>query len=125
MADSKRKIEAESREVKPIVHTADGKFVGCGNEACYCDGSCREDKARDLTIKVTADVNDAITGFKSLSRELREATKALREYEAESKRLGDLTEKSSAKASSALSSLAEDASVADVITRSYSQHGEE
>ena len=77
MADSIR----ESREVKPIVHTAVGKFVGCGNEACYCDGSCREDKARDLTIKVTADVDDAITGFKALSRELHEATKTARELE--------------------------------------------
>src|SRR5690625_2769040 len=71
MADSKR----ESREVGFKVSD------GCGNEACYCDGSCREDKARDLTIKVTADVNDAITGFKALSRELREATKAAREME--------------------------------------------
>ena len=71
MADSKR----ESREVGFKVTD------GCGNEACYCDGSCREDKARDLTIKVTADVNDAITGFKALSRELREATKAARELE--------------------------------------------
>src|SRR5690625_2050161 len=71
MADSKR----ESREVGFKV------TGGCGNEACYCDGSCREDKARDLTIKVTADVNDAITGFKALSRELREATKAARELE--------------------------------------------
>ena len=71
MADSKR----ESRVVGFKVTD------GCGNEACYCDGSCREDKARDLTIKVTADVNDAITGFKSLSRELREATKVARELE--------------------------------------------
>src|SRR5690625_2523091 len=71
MADSKR----ESREVGFKVTD------GCGNEACYCDGSCREGKARDLTIKVTADVNDAITGFKALSRELREATKAARELE--------------------------------------------
>ena len=71
MADSKR----ESREVGFKVTD------GCGNEACYCDGSCREDKARDLTIKVTADVNDAITGFKALSRELREATKVAREME--------------------------------------------
>src|SRR5690625_250730 len=71
MADSKR----ESREVGFKITD------GCGNEACYCDGSCREDKARDLPIKVTADVNDAVTGFKSLSRELREATKAARELE--------------------------------------------
>src|SRR5690625_2337806 len=75
MADSNRKIEAESREVGFKVS------AGCGNEACYCDGSCREGKARDLTFKVTADVNDAITGFKALSRELREATKAARELE--------------------------------------------
>lgn len=35
----------------------------------------------NLTVKVTADVNDAITGFKALSRELRETTKAARELE--------------------------------------------
>ena len=70
MADSK-----ESREVGFKVTD------GCGNEACYCDGSCREGKAEDMSIKVTADVGDAITGFKALSRELREATKAAREME--------------------------------------------
>ncbi len=35
----------------------------------------------NLTVTVTADVNDAITGFKALSRELRETTKAARELE--------------------------------------------
>lgn len=99
MADSKR----ESRVVNPIVHTADGKFVGCGNEACYCTGQCmgfdreeitfrkqidsaykafgNNDKPSDISIKVTADVNEAITGLKALSRELREATKVARELE--------------------------------------------
>src|SRR5690625_5362537 len=40
-----------------------------------------ENKRGDLSVKITADVDEAITGFKSLSRELREATKAARELE--------------------------------------------
>lgn len=39
------------------------------------------DKLSDISIKVTADVAEAITGFKALQRELRETTKAAREYE--------------------------------------------
>lgn len=35
----------------------------------------------DLTVKVSADVGDALTGFKALQRELRETTKAARELE--------------------------------------------
>lgn len=39
------------------------------------------DTAPDISVKVTADVAEAITGFKALQRELRETTKAAREYE--------------------------------------------
>ncbi len=35
----------------------------------------------DISVKVTADVSEAITGFKALQREIRETTKAIREYE--------------------------------------------
>src|SRR5690625_4969534 len=35
----------------------------------------------ELTVKVTADVGEAITGFKALQRELRATTKAARELE--------------------------------------------
>lgn len=41
----------------------------------------------DLTITVETDVSDAVKGFKALQREIRETTKALREYEAVSKRV--------------------------------------
>lgn len=39
------------------------------------------DTAPGISVKVTADVAEAITGFKALQRELRETTKAAREYE--------------------------------------------
>src|SRR5690625_4568432 len=38
-------------------------------------------KRGDLSVKITADVDEAVAGFKRLSRELREATKAARELE--------------------------------------------
>jgi len=40
-----------------------------------------EDKRGDLTVKITADVDEAVAGFKRLQRELRETTKAVRELE--------------------------------------------
>ena len=40
-----------------------------------------------LYVKVETDVSDAVKGFKALQREIRETTKALREYEAVSKRV--------------------------------------
>lgn len=40
------------------------------------------ESTNDITVKVSADVSEAITGFKALSREIREVTKAIREYEA-------------------------------------------
>lgn len=43
-----------------------------------------EKKSREvgeLTVKVAADVGEALTGFKALQRELRETTKAAREME--------------------------------------------
>src|SRR5690625_4332943 len=61
--------------------TSDDMFVYTGEDAGVRITDKREDKTGDLSIKVTADVNDAITGFKALSRELREATKAARELE--------------------------------------------
>lgn len=39
------------------------------------------DSPNDISVKVTADVDEAITGFKALQREIRETTKAIREYE--------------------------------------------
>lgn len=35
----------------------------------------------ELTVKVSADVGEALIGFKALQRELRETTKAVRELE--------------------------------------------
>lgn len=35
----------------------------------------------ELLVKVSADVGEALTGFKALQRELRETTKAVRELE--------------------------------------------
>jgi|SRR5690625_4855456 len=40
-----------------------------------------ENKRGDLSVKITADVDEAVAGFKRLQRELREATKAARELE--------------------------------------------
>ena len=40
-----------------------------------------ENKREDLTVKITADVDEAVAGFKRLQRELRETTKAVRELE--------------------------------------------
>jgi len=37
-----------------------------------------ENKRRDLTINITADVDEAVTGLKRLQRELRETTKAVK-----------------------------------------------
>lgn len=43
-----------------------------------------------LYVSVETDVSDAVKWFKALQREIRETTKALREYEAVSKRvIGD------------------------------------
>src|SRR5699024_4397482 len=39
------------------------------------------EKPGDLSVKITADVGEAISGFKALQRELRETTKVVREYE--------------------------------------------
>lgn len=41
----------------------------------------------ELTVKVNVDVSEALTGLKSLTREAREATKALRELETTAQRL--------------------------------------
>lgn len=43
----------------------------------------------ELTVKVSADVGEALTGFKALQRELRETTKAARELESAYKDLHD------------------------------------
>lgn len=40
-------------------------------------------KAGELTVKIDVDVSEALTGLKAVTREAREATKALRELEAE------------------------------------------
>lgn len=40
-----------------------------------------ENKREDLTVSITADVDEAVAGFKRLQRELRETTKAVRELE--------------------------------------------
>lgn len=45
------------------------------------------ESTNEITVKVSADVSESITGFKALQREIRETTKALREYEAVSKRM--------------------------------------
>lgn len=47
------------------------------------------DKSEDLTISITADVDEAVAGFKRLQRELRETTKAVRELESAYKDLHD------------------------------------
>ena len=49
-----------------------------------------EDKRGDLTVKITADVDEAVAGFKRLQRELRETTKAVRELESAYKDVNDL-----------------------------------
>lgn len=55
---------------------------GGGASIKSSSGKSRESEdSSNLTITVAADVNDAITGFKALSRELRETTKAARELE--------------------------------------------
>ena len=43
-------------------------------------------KENTLTVTVDVDVSEALTGLKALQREAKEATKALRELEAEAKR---------------------------------------
>ena len=40
-----------------------------------------EDKRGDLTVKITADVDEAVAGLKRIQRELRETTKAVRDLE--------------------------------------------
>ncbi|MBS4195344.1 hypothetical protein [Lederbergia citri] len=50
-----------------------------------------DNKSREvgsLHVKVNVDVSEALTGLKALTREAREATKALRELEAAQKRSG-------------------------------------
>lgn len=39
------------------------------------------DKREDLTITITADVDEAVAGLKRLQRELRKTTQEVREYE--------------------------------------------
>ena len=48
-----------------------------------------DNKREDLTISITADVDEAVTGLKRLQRELRETTKAVRELESAYKDLHD------------------------------------
>src|SRR5690625_4780772 len=80
MADYKNE---ESREVE----FNERKIVSCrkdGHPCCFDE--CEENvekppKQSELIVTITADVGDAIKGFKSLQRELRETTKAARELE--------------------------------------------
>lgn len=65
MADFKK----ESREVR-----VEGYIEG--------DGEPSEVEVGEITVTINADVSEAITGLKTLQRELRETTKAVREYEA-------------------------------------------
>lgn len=48
-----------------------------------------ENNRGDLTITVTADVDDAVTELKRLQRELRKTTQELREYESSLKGIDD------------------------------------
>jgi len=49
------------------------------HDDCEDDGD--KESFNDLTVKITADVDEAVAGFKRLQRELRETTKAVRELE--------------------------------------------
>jgi len=51
-----------------------------------------ENNRGDLTINITADVDEAVTGLKRLQRELRETTKAVRELESAYKGLNSAVE---------------------------------
>jgi len=53
----------------------------------------RTNDVSNLYVNVETDVSDAVKGFKALQREIRETTKALREYEAVSNRMGEATKR--------------------------------
>lgn len=112
MADLQRK----SREVVDLSKVS-GMGNGiprnkCGNDACYCDGSCTQEQARGLgyksnrgnevqisddnvnskavgsiRVKVDVDVSDALTGLKAVQREAKKATQSLAELKAEQERI--------------------------------------
>lgn len=81
MADNKRESiggsirscdESKSKAWNPF------EYSGGDNEARIAEG---DSKPSDISIRITADVGEALTGFKALQRELRETTKAARELE--------------------------------------------
>ncbi|MBO1003751.1 hypothetical protein [Pseudogracilibacillus auburnensis] len=54
------------------------------NKSCegkYVGGVDYATPGKDLTVKVTADVSDALKGLKAIQREARKATAALKELE--------------------------------------------
>src|SRR5699024_12784393 len=57
-----------------------------GTRATVMSSTDVSESVKGLSITVESDVSDAVKGFKALQREVRETTKALREYESESKR---------------------------------------
>lgn len=82
--------ENKSREVIGTGMTDHGQYYveysDGTREAAISGGELRvragdDDKLSDISISVTADVAEALTGFKALQRELRETTKAVRELE--------------------------------------------
>ena len=104
MAGKDKSRGVENVDLSKIDGMGNGqKPKGCGNKSCYCTGACvgrtrsnsfrysggdnevriadDDGKPSDMTIRITADVGEAITGFKALQRELRETTKAARELE--------------------------------------------
>ena len=68
-------------------------------------------------VKIDVDVSEALTGLKAVTREAREATKALRELEEAAKSYGEVTEDSSMDIAVTLARI--DKSITDDIRRSY------
>lgn len=69
---------------RPYVESTNGDDFDAKREAIeyWSKDDVPSESPNDMAVKVSADVSEAITGFKALSREIREATKAIREYEA-------------------------------------------
>lgn len=72
-------IDEDERKIAELERLAKEKgFVNAygNNDVKLSDGN-----PSDITISITADVDEAVAGFKRLQRELRETTKAVRELE--------------------------------------------
>lgn len=78
MAENKR--ESIEGKLKPVAWNP-FEYSGGDNEVRQSESNGKP--VGDISLKIDVDVSEALTGLKAVQREAKEATKALRELEAE------------------------------------------